>query len=73
MVTHDGGSSFVTTAVQFDAETAGAIALGDGHACFVSDTTGTIRCAGVGSFGRLGDGLDTSSATLVIATTQIIK
>jgi hypothetical protein len=67
-LTHDGSISNVVTAAQFDAETAGAIAVGLSHACFVSNTTGIIRCAGSGLNGGLGDGLDTHSATLVIAT-----
>jgi hypothetical protein len=73
MLTNDGGDSSVDTAVLFGAETAGAIAVGPSHSCYVADTTGTIRCAGFGTEGRLGDGQDTTSATLVIATTDIIK
>jgi hypothetical protein len=74
MVTHDGSTSLVIVAAQFDAETASAIALGITHACLVSDTTGTVRCVGNGSNGRLGDGLDTNSAALVIALAgEIIK
>jgi hypothetical protein len=73
MITHDGSATNTATAVQFDAETAGAIAVGDTHACFVSDTTGTIHCAGHGEYAQLGNGLDTTSATLMIAPTVLIK
>jgi hypothetical protein len=73
MLTHDGGDANVLTAAQFDAEPAGAIAMGSSHACFVSDTTGTVRCAGDGLDGKLGDGLESDSSSLVIAETVTIK
>jgi hypothetical protein len=69
-LTHDGGTANVLApAVQFDADTARTISLGDSFACFVSCTTGATRCAGEGNYGQLGDGQATDSTTaLVIAT-----
>jgi alpha-tubulin suppressor-like RCC1 family protein len=68
-LTHDSGTTdVVTPAVQFDAESAGAIAPGSNFVCFVSCTTGATRCAGKGTSGQLGDGNTATSDTLVIAT-----
>jgi hypothetical protein len=68
MLTHDGESKVVLTAVQFDTDTARTIALDNSYACFVSCTTGATRCVGQGGVGQLGDGQNTDSTTLVVAT-----
>jgi hypothetical protein len=67
-LTHDGSTSAVLTAVQFDADTARTIASGGVSACFVSCTTGATRCAGKGGESQLGDGLTTDSTSLVTVT-----
>jgi alpha-tubulin suppressor-like RCC1 family protein len=73
-LTHDiSTGDVITPAVQFDTENAHKIAVGYAFACFVSDTTGITWCAGDGSEGQLGDGLDTDSTSLVIAMGPVIK
>jgi hypothetical protein len=67
-LTHDAGASSISvlTPVLFDADQMGAIAVGLYAACFVSATTGETKCAGLGAFGELGDGLTTSTTDRMV-------
>jgi alpha-tubulin suppressor-like RCC1 family protein len=67
-LTHDGTSAMVVSpAVQFDVNPVGSIAAGPDFACIAS-CSGETKCVGENNFGELGDGQDTSSTALVVAS-----